>query len=52
MNSYFVTIGGRRRWLRSKHCLDLDLGINSLNTRRYGVHQTWASHQLIADHYR
>ena len=38
MNSYFVTIGGKRRWRRSKHCSDLELGINPPNTRRYGVH--------------
>ena len=34
MNSYFVTIGGRRRWRRSKRCSDLELGTNLLSMRR------------------
>jgi hypothetical protein len=29
----------------------LELVINRLNTRRYGVRPTWASHHLRADHY-
>ena len=50
----FVFRHNRRksRWRRSKRCSDLELGINPLNTRRYGVHPTWASHHLRADHYR
>jgi transposase-like protein len=48
----FVTIGGTRQWLCSKHCLDWEPGTNPLNTRRYGVHPTWASHHRRADHYR
>jgi len=34
MNSYFVTIGGRRRWRRSKRCSDLELRTNLLSMRR------------------
>jgi len=52
MNSYFVTIGGRRRWQRSKRCSDLELGINPLNMRRYEVHPTWASPLSRADYQR
>jgi transposase-like protein len=50
-NSYFVTIGEKHRWRRSKRCSDLELGGNLLNMRRYGAHPTWVNRPPSVNHY-